>query len=76
MAKWPDLKRGDLVIATDKIPAEVAPVPLGTLGVCFQPAEYHGPNTGPMVRFANGCACNVYEDWVLVAPAEAVQEKE
>lgn len=65
------LRPGDVVEALC-IPKDVVDVPAGTLGVVFHEAEYHEPNTGPMVRFIMGgrrvAACNVYSGWVrLVA---------
>ena len=65
MASWPKLNRGDLVVAIkdlDKMGVTTAKP--GMLGVVFEEAEYHEPNTGPMVRFMNGGVCNVYEGWV------------
>lgn len=61
---WPDLQPGDLVFVKQKIPEDITNVQLGDLGVCFYEAEHYEPNTGPMVRFVSGAACNVYEDWV------------
>lgn len=60
-----DLQRGDLVEA-DEVPrgiTEPHPEP-GERGVCFEEEGYHEEDTGPMVRFARGGVCNVYEGWV------------
>lgn len=74
--KWPNLIRGDLVIIVGTIPEWVVNnTPKGTIGVCFEEAGYHEPNSGPMVRFANGKCCNVYEGWVeKITAAPAVPE--
>lgn len=56
-----ELNVGDLVIALIDLDPEGADVKTGELGVVFHEAEYHEPNTGPMVRWFSGGACNVYE---------------
>lgn len=61
---WPNLQPGDLVYVKQKIPEDITDVQLGERGVCFHEAEYHEPNSGPMVRFMGGGVCNVYGDWV------------
>ena len=37
-------------------------VPAGTIGVVFEPANHYGDSYGPMVRWHNGHACNVYPE--------------
>jgi hypothetical protein len=60
-----NLKRGTLVVATGDLDPEGANVPKGTLGVVFEEANAYGDGGGPMVRWTNGGACNVYSDWVM-----------
>lgn len=62
MTKHIQLNRGDLVQALKYL--EAADTLADTLGVCFEPANYHEDNGGPMVRFINGHCCNVYPGWV------------
>jgi hypothetical protein len=54
-------RRGLLVEAIQHLDPNGADVPVNTLGVVFQPAHWHEPRTGPMVRFVNGGMCNVYD---------------
>jgi hypothetical protein len=58
------LKRGDLVVARVDFSEEIVAVKKGTLGVVFEEADYYGDDAGPMVRWFNGQACNVYDDTV------------
>lgn len=58
------LKRGDVVVAIKHMDPSGANVRPGTQGVVFQPAGYHEADTGPMVRWANMGACNVYDGYV------------
>lgn len=60
------LRRGTLVRALSTIDPEGARVLRGEFGVVFEEAGYHEPNTGPMVRWFSGGACNVYDDDVEV----------
>lgn len=60
-----DLERGTLVVAV-AVPPGACPVPKGMKGVVFEKKNAYGDGCGPMVRWFNGCACNVYEGWVEV----------
>lgn len=51
-----------LVIAKRHVDPEGADIPKGMLGVVFEEAEFHELNSGPMVRWMSGGACNVYDD--------------
>ena len=64
--KVTDLDRGAVVFAKRHLDREGADVPRGTLGVVFQPANFYGDGLGPMVRWANFGACNVYHGDVVV----------
>jgi len=55
-------RRGTLVIATRHVDPDGADVPKGMLGVVFEEAQFHELNSGPMVRWMSGGACNVYID--------------
>lgn len=59
------LTRGDIVTALRDLDPEGANVTRGTKGVVFQPANFHEKNTGPMVRWFSGGACNVYDGDVI-----------
>lgn len=63
MVTFPKYDRGDLVVALKDLDPEGANVKRGTLGIVFQEAEYHEPNSGPMVRWFSGGMCNVYDGW-------------
>jgi hypothetical protein len=63
------LMNGDLVIAVRDLDPHGANVNAGELGVVFHEAEYHEANTGPMVRWFTGGACNVYVGDVKLAPS-------
>jgi hypothetical protein len=58
-----ELKRGDRVRAV-AVPVEATDAPPGTFGVVFEEADAYGDDGGPMVRWATGGACNVYDGWV------------
>jgi hypothetical protein len=58
-----DLRRGDVVMAVKYLDA--ADVHAGTLGVVFEETNAYGDGGGPMVRFMNMCACNVYHGQVV-----------
>lgn len=58
-----DLQRGDVVLAVQYLAA--ADVHVGTLGVVFEEMNAYGDGGGPMVRFMNMCACNVYHGQVV-----------
>lgn len=64
-APYYDTARGDVVIATEDFDADGADVRRGMKGVCFQEAGFHEPNSGPMVRWENGGACNAYADFCV-----------
>lgn len=55
-------RRGMLVIATRHVDPDGSDVPKSMLGVVFEEAEFHEPNSGPMVRWISGGICNVYDD--------------
>lgn len=57
-----NLNRGDLVISLKYL--EASDTKAGIVGVCFEPANYHEDNGGPMGRFTDGHCCNVYPGWV------------
>lgn len=59
------LIRGDIVTALRDLDPEGANVARGTKGVVFQPSNFHEKNTGPMVRWFSGGACNVYDGDVI-----------
>lgn len=54
-----DLDPGDEVVVLRDLDA--TPAKKGMVGVCFREADFHEPDSGPMVRFENGSVCNVYE---------------
>ncbi len=61
------LGRGDMVLALRHLDPRGANVRVGTLGVVFEEANAYGDRSGPMVRWLNMGACNVYEgDCILV----------
>lgn len=60
------LNRGDLVFAATDLDPEGADVRRGEPGVVFEEAEYHERETGPMVRWFSGGACNVYDGDVRI----------
>jgi len=62
--KTANLKRGTLVISN--IHLNACNTPAGTLGVVFEETDAYGDGGGPMVRFVNDHACNVYEGDVSV----------
>lgn len=59
-----NLRRGDMVRATEDFDPEGADVKKGMRGVCFEEANFYGDGAGPMVRWENGGACNVHDDFV------------
>jgi hypothetical protein len=62
-----NLRPGTLVVALE-IPAWVAAVKPGTRGVVFEPANSYGDGGGPMVEWATGHVCNVYDGYCEEAP--------
>lgn len=64
--KTSELRRGTLVISTRDL-TEVCKTPAGTLGVVFEETNAYGDGNGPMVRWLNNCACNVYDGDVGLA---------
>ena len=56
-----DLIRGDVVRAKQHLDVEGANVKPGTDGVVFEIAGATGAGFGPMVRWATGTMCNIYE---------------
>lgn len=62
-------RRGDLVEAVAVPEGITLPQPQpGERGVVFEEQDAYGDGGGPMVRFANGGVCNVYEGWVKRVP--------
>lgn len=59
------LIRGDIVTALKDLDPSGANVQKGTKGVVFQPANFHDNNSGPMVRWFSGGACNIYDGDVI-----------
>lgn len=59
------LVRGDIVTALKELDPTGAKVPKGTKGVVFQPANFHEKETGPLVRWFTGGACNIYDGDVI-----------
>jgi hypothetical protein len=55
------LPRGALVRAIRKLDPGIADVQAGELGVVFELNNAYGDGNGPMVRWFEGGACNVYE---------------
>lgn len=60
------LRRGDIVTAIKSLDPEGADVRRGTQGVVFEETNAYGDDGGPMVRWANMGACNVYDGDVSV----------
>ena len=58
------LKRGDMVIALEHLDKIGVDVRVGTIGVVFEEYNYYNDNGGPMVRWLNMGACNVYDGQV------------
>lgn len=56
-------RRGDIVayLGLHLLDALGARVRRGTIGVVFEEFGFDGPDSGPMVRWQNGGACNVYD---------------
>jgi len=54
------LKRGTVVQAIRNLDSSGAKVREGTQGVVFEEANFHEPNSGPMVRWVNMGMCNIY----------------
>jgi len=54
------LFRGDVVVAIRHLDQPGANVRRGTLGVVFEEANAYNDGGGPMVRWMNMGACNVY----------------
>ena len=57
-----DLRRGDMVLCLEaiRITSNYYVVP-GAIGVVFEETNAYGDNAGPMVRWMNGFACNIYK---------------
>lgn len=55
------LKRGDVVTARRNIDPKGADVRPGTRGVVFELANAFNDGGGPMVRWMNMGACNIYD---------------
>jgi hypothetical protein len=55
------LNRGMVVIAKRDLDVSGANVRAGTIGVVFEEQNYYGDGNGPMVRWMNMGACNVYD---------------
>lgn len=61
MDKVNQLGRGDVVVARIHIDPEGANVRPGTMGVVFEVSNAYNDGNGPMVRWMNMGACNVYD---------------
>jgi hypothetical protein len=61
MRKVCKLRRGDVVYAVRQIDPKGADVRPGTIGVVFEETNAFGDDAGPMVRWANMGACNIYD---------------
>jgi len=55
------LMRGDMVVAVRHLDPSGADVRPGTIGVVFEEVNAFGDHGGPMVRWMNMGACNVYD---------------
>lgn len=55
------LSLGDIVMALKHLDSNGANVRFGTLGVIFTRTNEYGDNCGPMVRWMNSGACNIYD---------------
>jgi len=55
-------KRGDVVTARRHLDPEGADVRPGTQSVVFEEADAYGDGAGPMVRWMNMGACNIYDN--------------
>lgn len=55
---------GTIVRALSDLDPEGANVKQDMTGIIFALADAHGDGCGPMVRWSNGGACNVYDSWV------------
>lgn len=58
------LRRGDRVRALVNLDPRGARVMEGMAGVVFEESDAYGDGCGPMVRWENGGACNVYDGGV------------
>lgn len=56
-----ELRRGDVVMALKNVDPKGANARRGTQGVVFEETNAHKDGNGPMVRWANMGACNVYD---------------
>lgn len=60
------LVRGDVVIAVRHLDKPGANVNIGVTGVVFETTNHYGDENGPMVRWMNMGACNVYNGDVMI----------
>ena len=63
--------RGHLVVALQHLDPSGSKIPKGAIGVVFEEAEFHEPNSGPMVRWVLGGMCNVYKGQVDLVDMQA-----
>lgn len=71
-----DLMRGDVVVAKKRLDKLGADVREGTIGVVFEEQDAFGDGGGPMVRWVNMGACNVYDDQVELVSKRPERRKE
>ncbi len=57
---WPEVERGDVVVALTDLDPVGADVKAGEQGVVFEEANFYKDGCGPMVRWFTGGCCNVY----------------
>lgn len=55
-----ELWRGNIVIAAKHLDKPGADVRPGTMGVVFEETNYYNDGGGPMVKWMNMGACNIY----------------
>lgn len=60
-----ELSRGDVVLAIKNLDPYGANVRKGTVGIVFEETNAYGDNGGPMVRWTNMGACNIYQGDVI-----------
>ena len=65
------LRRGDIIVATIDLDKAGANVRRGTVGVVFEELNAYGDGAGPMVRWMNMGACNVYDGQVDLLRGQA-----
>jgi hypothetical protein len=66
IAPSPDLKIGTEVTALKDLDPEGANVKIGMKGKVFARKNEYNDGAGPMVKWSNGCVCNVYDGQVKI----------